>query len=227
LAKLTKVEEDIRKSIIRAADAEAKARAAWKAVFRPPTALRAVIIPGAEEFGRFVYAVYLEVTHGIREFQVFVKTDKAVELIGDETKLTAEELAAYKTGYLKAIEEIKAVAAEGKALKMTDEEIQAFMNLRANRKGMTVEQVTKEMEFWTNTQGIAWKGFSKGKLAEHFVKHGAEFKGLTQSQYLKAGKEFASEVGNFKVQQVGNFLVKYDPATRRTLIAHIVDRELR
>jgi hypothetical protein len=227
LNKLTEVEEDIRKSILRGAEAEAEARAAWKAVFKPPAALRAVIIPGAEEFGRFVYAVYLSLRRGIREFQLFVKTNEALELIGDVSKLTSEELAALKTGYLKGIEEMEAVAAKGKALKMTDEEIDAFMKLRANTKGMTADQVATQMEVWRNTQGIGWKGFAKGKLAEHFLKHGAEFKGMTQPQYLKAGKEFATAVGDFKVQQVGNFLVKYDPLTRRTLIAHITDRELR
>jgi len=146
LAKLAGVEEDIAKSIVRAAEAEAEARAAWKAVFQPPAALRMVIIPGAEEFGRFVYAVYLSVKRGIREFQVFVKTNEAIDLVGDVTKLTAEELATLKTGYLKAIEEMETVAAHGKALGMADNEVRAFMNLRANTKGMAVEQVVEEMK---------------------------------------------------------------------------------
>jgi hypothetical protein len=229
LEKLNEVEEGIRKSIIRAAADEKKAQAAWKAVLQP-SGLRAVpslTALAAERFGLLVYAVYRSFKSGIREFQVFLKSREAIDLIGDITKLPAEDLAVLKTGYLKAIEEMKAVAAHGKGLKMADEEVDAFMTLRANTKGMTLQQVIEGMEAWRNTQGIAWKGFSKGKLAEHFVKHGAEFKGLTQPQYLKASKEFASAVGDFKVQQVGNFLVKYDPVTRRTLIAHIADREIR
>lgn len=169
LEKLTDVEEGIRKSIIRAAEAEAEARAAWKAVFRPPAALRVVIVPGAEEFGRFVYAVYLTIKRGIREFQVFVKTNEAIDLIGDITKLTAEELAMLKTGYLKALEEVEKVAAHGKALGMTDNEIRAFMNLRGNTKGMTVEQVAKEMDAWKATKGTSVPfGFQSAEQFEKF-----------------------------------------------------------
>lgn len=169
LDKLTDVEEGIRKSIIRAAEAEAEARAAWKAVFKPPAALRAVIIPGAEEFGRFVYAVYLSFKRGIREFQVFVKTNEAIKLIGDVTKLTDEEMAALKTGYLTAIEEMETVAAHGKALGMVDNEIRGFMNLRGNTKGMTVEQVTKEMDAWkaTRESGVPF-GFQSVEQFEKF-----------------------------------------------------------
>lgn len=76
-------------------------------------------------------------------------------------------------------------------------------------------------------QAISWKGFSKGELAEHFLRHGKEFKGFTQAQYLKAAKEFAAEAGSFQVERVKNFLIKYDPATRRTLVGHIADREIR
>jgi hypothetical protein len=74
---------------------------------------------------------------------------------------------------------------------------------------------------------IAWKGFSKGELAVHFQKHGAEFGNITQSQYLNQAKSFASEAGQFQEQKVGNFIVKYDPATRRTFIGHASSREIR
>jgi hypothetical protein len=74
---------------------------------------------------------------------------------------------------------------------------------------------------------VTWKGFSKGKLAEHFEKHGAEFGNITQSEYLKQAKAFSGEAGNFLEQQVGNFVVKHDPATRRTFIGHSNSREIR
>jgi hypothetical protein len=74
---------------------------------------------------------------------------------------------------------------------------------------------------------IAWKGFRKGSLAEHYEKHGAEFGNITQSQYLNQAKSFASETGQFQEQKVGNFIVKYDPATRRVLVGHARDREIR
>ena len=74
---------------------------------------------------------------------------------------------------------------------------------------------------------VAWKGFRKGELATHFQKHGAEFGNITQSQYLNQAKSFASEAGEFQEQKVGNFIVKYDPVTRRTFIGHASSREIR
>jgi hypothetical protein len=74
---------------------------------------------------------------------------------------------------------------------------------------------------------VAWKGFRKGELATHFQKHGAEFGNITQSQYLNQAKSFASEAGQFQEQKVGNFIVKYDPVTRRTFIGHATSREIR
>jgi len=74
---------------------------------------------------------------------------------------------------------------------------------------------------------VRWKGFSKGSLAEHFTKHRAEFGEISQSQYLKMAKGFAQETGEFLEQRVGNFIVRYDPATRRTLVGHANTREIR
>jgi hypothetical protein len=149
--KITDVEEGIRKGIIRGEEVKAEERAAWKAVFRPPAVLRMVIVPGAEEFGRFVYAVYLTVKRGIRDFQVFVKTNEAIDLIGDISKLKAEELATLKTSYRKAIEEMKTVAAHGKALGMAENDIDAFMKLRGETKWMSVDQVMAEMNTFKGT----------------------------------------------------------------------------
>jgi len=76
--------------------------------------------------------------------------------------------------------------------------------------------------------GVRWKGFSKGSLATHFEKHGAEFGNITQSQYLNQAKSFAAEnSGAFREGQIGNFIVKYDPATGRTLVGHAGSREIR
>lgn len=79
---------------------------------------------------------------------------------------------------------------------------------------------------------VRWKGFSDGKLASHFKKHvlvRGEFGGeMTKNQYLKMAKEFAQEKNKrFLERVVGNFVVKYDPVTRRTLIGHLKDREIR
>ncbi|OYD06599.1 hypothetical protein [Paludifilum halophilum] len=75
---------------------------------------------------------------------------------------------------------------------------------------------------------IKWKGFRKGSLAPHYEKHGHEFGDISQSEYLKMAKGFATESGSsFKETKVGNFIIKYDPNTRRTLIGHQKSREIR
>ena len=121
------------------------------------------------------------------------------------------------------IEEIKKARALAKLGDMTPEELAKVKQAWEEAKVLEAA----EIETWKNIQAISWKGFSKGKLAEHYGKHGAEFAGLSQPQYLKAAKDFAAEAGGFQMEQVGNFLVKFDPATKRTLIAHIADREIR
>ncbi|SDW89990.1 hypothetical protein SAMN05444487_107147 [Marininema mesophilum] len=75
---------------------------------------------------------------------------------------------------------------------------------------------------------VKWKGFRKNSLAPHYEKHGHEFGNITQGEYFKKAKEFATETGkSFQETNVGNFVIKYDPDTRRTLIGHIKNREIR
>ena len=72
---------------------------------------------------------------------------------------------------------------------------------------------------------VRWTGFEKEKLPEYYQKHVVErneFGNITQNEYLKLAKEFAAETNpNFMETQVGNFLVKYDPATRRVFAGHL------
>lgn len=75
---------------------------------------------------------------------------------------------------------------------------------------------------------VKWKGFSKGELLQHFEKHGLEFADITQNQYLNFAKEFAKESNSaFKETNVGNFIIKYDPETRRVLVGQAKSREIR
>ena len=180
LDKLAEVDESIRKTIVRAADAEAQARTAWRSVLRP-AGLYSYWIPYADVFGKFVFAVYLSLKRGIRELQLFVKSREGLELIGDVAKLPAEQLAALKAGYLKAIEEAEAVAAHGTALGMADNEVLAFMNLRGQTAGMTAEQVMKEMEAW---KAVKASGLPFGfESAEQF----AAFRATAARGLRKAG----------------------------------------
>jgi hypothetical protein len=170
LEKLSDVEERIRETIVQAAKAEAEARAAWKNVLRP---LGLYSYPleflGVDFFGRFVQAVYLSTKRGFREFQLFLKTREAMRLIGDAGKLSPEKLAKVKSAYLKALEEVDASVAHAKALGMADDEVLAFMNLRAKTKGMTAEQMVKEMEAWQaiRSSGVPF-GFDTAQQFEAF-----------------------------------------------------------
>lgn len=75
---------------------------------------------------------------------------------------------------------------------------------------------------------VQWKGFSKGKLTEHFEKHGREFGKVSQPEYLQKAKDFATEAGaTLRERKVGNFIVKHDPATGRVMIGHAGRREIR
>jgi RHS repeat-associated protein len=80
-------------------------------------------------------------------------------------------------------------------------------------------------------RGINYKGFSKGQLKTHYEKHVVEkkeFGEITQSEYLNKAKEFAKEESeSISEAVVGNFFVKYDATTRKTLISHLGDREIR
>ena len=107
-------------------------------------------------------------------------------------------------------------------------------DLRKAKKGLDkVERELVEEGRAPAKKGIAraadinWKGFSDGKEKVHFIKHGAEFGEITQAQYKGLAKGFASEAGEFQEQAVGNFIVKFDPTTRRTLVGHVKDREIR
>ncbi|MFD1407095.1 DUF4244 domain-containing protein [Kroppenstedtia eburnea] len=100
---------------------------------------------------------------------------------------------------------------------------------RTKRKGCTCpESKGKGKTDITPAASVKWKGFSKGSLKGHYEKHGKEFGDISQKEYLEKAKEFALESGSrFKETNVGNFVIKYDPHTRRVLVGHIKSREIR
>jgi hypothetical protein len=166
LKNIAELEDKVRASIIRAAEAELESRAAWKAVFRPPSGLRAVIVPGAEEFGRLVYALYLTAKRGIRQIDVILTTSEFVSLIGDVKLLKPEELALLKTAMGEGFKEIETIALRGKALALTDDQIHGFMQLRARSKSMSVDELVKDMDAFAATKqgGLPQRPLGKGSL---------------------------------------------------------------
>jgi len=148
LAKLAEVDAALKQRILRAAQAEAEARAVWQTWLRRPATLQAVVTPGAGEFGRLVYAVFLTGKRGVYRFQVFVTTREAIALLGDVARLQGAELAAVKRGYLAAVKELEEIAAHGKALGLGDEELTAFMKLRGSGDAPSAAEVMKRMNAW-------------------------------------------------------------------------------
>ncbi|WP_288445688.1 hypothetical protein [uncultured Chryseobacterium sp.] len=103
-------------------------------------------------------------------------------------------------------------------VKVYNFEVEDNHNYYVSEKGILVH----------NNCDIIWKGFSKGELNIHFLKHGAEFGEITQSQYLKLAKSFAGETGEHIQQQaVGKFLVKFNSNTQEILVGRMDLREIR
>lgn len=145
LVRLSIIEARIHQSVIRAARLEAEARTAWRSAFRPPAALRAVLVPGVEEFSRLVYAVYLSARRGVAQFDLFVRTHEAVDLIGDVARLSPEDLTRLKTAYTAAVRDAEDIARHGQGLGLTESEIADVMQQWSQRSGVTADTVKQEM----------------------------------------------------------------------------------
>lgn len=87
-------------------------------------------------------------------------------------------------------------------------------------------------EFFEN---INWKKgkaiWKSGKLSEHFNKHvieRKEFGNISMDDYHNEMVNFLNESSsNFKEVRIGNQLIKYDPNSKRILIGHAKDREVK
>ena len=94
--------------------------------------------------------------------------------------------------------------------------------------GNALASLGKDFSGFSN---VRWKSFSNGKLKAHYDKHVVErkeFGDISQNEYLRLAKDFGAEASSsFQETQVGNFLIKYDPATRRTFVGHLKSREIR
>ncbi|MBS1911272.1 MAG: DUF4157 domain-containing protein [Bacteroidetes bacterium] len=146
LNELTEVDKEVRTAIIRAATARLERQAAWKAVGARSGNLFADLTGGiGETVRRLVPAVYYTMKSGVREFQVFLKTKEALELIGDVAKLTGRELNELKEAYLQTVEDVTGIVAHGKTLGITDEEIEGFVRIRMASADKTLDDVKAEM----------------------------------------------------------------------------------
>lgn len=112
-------------------------------------------------------------------------------------------------------------------IKVYNFEVEDFHTYFVSKNKVLVHNTCKQIAEGA-AEAVKWKGFSKGELAEHFTKHGNEFGDITQNQYLKLAKDFAAESNSaFRETKVGNFIIKYDEATRRVLVGQEKSREIR
>jgi hypothetical protein len=124
LAQIAKMEQRVKDSLKRAAELEVESKAAWRAILRPPQYLRAVIIPGLEEFGRFVWAVFLSARKGVEDLGIFLKRaklDEWYEALAPEMKVAVQE------GHIAAVETYKRVLKHADTLGMSEDEAYAFL----------------------------------------------------------------------------------------------------
>jgi hypothetical protein len=124
LAQIAKLDRRVKEGLQQAAELEVQSKAAWRAFLRPPQYLRAVIIPGLEEFGRFVWAVFLSARKKVADLSVFLeraKLDKWYEGLTPELKVAVQQ------GHTAAVDSYRRVFAHADTLGMSEREATAFL----------------------------------------------------------------------------------------------------
>lgn len=71
--------------------------------------------------------------------------------------------------------------------------------------------------------------WSKGKLGEHFTKHGKEVGATSPSEYARMATEFGSapNTGQFIDMQNGAFFYRYEPATNRVFVGTTAGKKIK
>jgi hypothetical protein len=71
--------------------------------------------------------------------------------------------------------------------------------------------------------------WSKGKLAEHFAKHGAEVGARSAAEYSQMAKEFGSaeNSGQFRDIISGSYFYRYEPATGRIFVGTTAGQKIK
>ena len=149
-AQLGGVEERIRNSILARAELELRSRRGWAAIWEhvvPAGAVRSSIGIDllANEIGKVVYSIQLNLRRGINTFTKWRLTREAAELIGDINQLTPAQIAQVRAVYSRAIENVQQIASHGRRLGMSVEEVDAVVQSWAARGTGTVDEVLAEM----------------------------------------------------------------------------------
>ena len=173
---LAGVEERIRNSILARAELELRARRGWASIWAgvvPAGATRASIGLDllAEQIGKVVYSIQLNLRRGIDTFTKWRLTKEAADLIGDINQLSPAQIAQVRALYSQAIENTQRIASQGRQLGLTLDEVDAVVQNWARRGTGTIDDVLSEMTAaraarpageagaWTPPSG--WNGPSK------------------------------------------------------------------
>jgi hypothetical protein len=164
--KLKKVQE----LELKAAKIEQQYQKAVKSLVTTSGKLNMVIVPGTEEFAKLVLVAYYAAKRGVTTFQLFLVELKVRKLISDIDKLSPDELRSLKrvfdegvtkskTGLLNyknlshkarsvySVEEIEDIAAQGKLLGISDDEIYDFLEAGAIA-GASKKDVLSKMDIY-------------------------------------------------------------------------------
>jgi hypothetical protein len=147
---LVGVEERIRNSILARAELELQARSGWASIWAgvvPPGVVRGSIGLDilAEQIGKLVYSIQLNLRRGINTFTKWRLTREAADLVGDINQLTPAQIARLRALYSQAIENTQRIASHGRQLGMSLDEVEAVVQTWAKRGTGTVDDVLGEM----------------------------------------------------------------------------------
>jgi len=161
LEKLSKIDATMRANVMRAAAAQAKYRQSLKEALGAAMNLHGMLGGGAglSEMANLVYGA---ARRGAVAFDEFVLEMKAAKLL-DESAISLEDMARFKSLF----EEAKVAATEieqaGKALSLSDEQVQAFLRIWSKTPGMTLDQLKLQMKAWEATKQGGLPSLALGK----------------------------------------------------------------
>jgi hypothetical protein len=147
-SKLGGVEEKVQKSILAAAEKEAKGHSAWQGLFPTDAPRGAALLEGtlaSQTGGKVVYSVQLNLRRGVKSFNEWARTAEAIDLIGDINKLTPDQIRRVQSLYAHSLADYERIAQQARQLGLGADEVEGFLEGWAKRGSGTTEDALREM----------------------------------------------------------------------------------
>lgn len=147
---LATAQKDVRAAIVRAARAEAEAKAAW-ATARKARAGRAmayldpIVTPLADLVVSFAYPVAMSIRKGLTKFDAFLKSGFAKALIKDAGALSPEAMVNLEKAFAQAKAGWEVAAKKAVDLGMTDVELERAMKIWAGKPDLDAARFVTEV----------------------------------------------------------------------------------